>query len=70
MKLGDETLAKIFASFAVLALVIPIVFVLISLTLYSETHESCLRDCRTKYKFNVDNCWSACDERCNERFEK
>jgi hypothetical protein len=70
VKLNDSMLGKIFATFAVLALVIPVVVIFISLALYDFSHESCLRACKERYKLNIDNCWSACDDRCKEKFGK
>ena len=70
MNVSDNTMEKIFALFTALGLLIPIIIVFASLAFYDRSYEVCLQDCREKYKFNIDNCWSACNERCHTRFNK
>ena len=60
----EKIIAGIIISFFASA----ILFILISLIVYQETFESCLKDCEEKYRLNIDNSWEACDESCKEKF--
>ena len=73
MKLNDkmhDVVEKLFVTVILLSLATVISIMLISMVFYGETYESCLQDCREKYQLNIDNCWTACDESCNEKFGK
>ena len=70
LEISDSMMEKIFALFAVLGLFVPVIIIFASLVFYNHSYERCLEACREKYKFNVDNCWTACDDRCKEKFGK
>ena len=73
MKFDDEihdVAEKLFVTVILLSLATVISIMLISTVFYGETYESCLQDCREKYQLNIDSCWTACDESCDEKFRK
>ena len=70
LEISDSAMQRVFALFTALGMLAPIVFVFASILFYDNSYERCLEDCREKYKFNVDNCWTACDDRCKEKFGK
>ncbi len=70
MNIKNETTAKVLVGLILTGLLTAIVFVLASLIFYEETHEICLENCREKYRFNIDDSWEACEDRCNIKYDK